>query len=57
LCNNNINEKGLIHLIETLKTNFSITSLNLSGNFIFVKGVKLLSEVLQSNTTLTELSY
>ncbi len=42
-------------LFEVLKTNFFITSLDLSHNFIQAEGATLLSETLKSNSSITSL--
>ncbi|KAF9342284.1 hypothetical protein BGX26_007871, partial [Mortierella sp. AD094] len=56
LVNARIGRKELGILAETLKTNSTLTTLNLGGNSIGPNGAKALSEALKTNSTLTTLN-
>ena len=53
---NLIGEKGISTLSQVLKTNTTVTQLNLKGNLIDPSGAKLLGEALKVNTSLTDLN-
>ncbi|KAL1512428.1 hypothetical protein AB1Y20_005683 [Prymnesium parvum] len=53
---NNIGAEGAAHIAEALKTNTSLTSLNLRGTNIGAEGAAHIAEVLKTNATLTSLN-
>ena len=52
---NNINFDSLTAIVEALKANATITSLDLGDNAIDTKGTKLIGDLLKMNTSLSHL--